>query len=743
MRKITDILQKIKKTVVGEANFWLLAELAAVILIITVAVNYVFNYVGNSIISDRSVPSWEYIYTNDKQPPTDNSAEWSTANSFTPMSKEKTGKYLHMRGSIGGAAAERRLIINADYAPMQIALNGEAVYNNHYGESEYVGNRYNAVVLPAADSETEIEISVCLPFSAEITTEITGGAENPGFTVNGGLVFAFIMLALGIAALFAAAFLPLFKRKRAIGFGLAGLTLIYGVAALLQALTGATYFINFPQFYNISAASEIIPIIIFTVVAASVLEIRDKKIILFSVLGTAAAAATFFIPNVFITRIGILSAAVLLSVGTAVCAYRCAGLLSRRIQYSGGFFIMLTFLSGLNALCGVMQLTLRYRSNFTHCRIIGELVFLGFISFILSAKAFARDSADTARLKTETYDKCVGETADIMADIISRRDKLSVCKAAADGVIKLCSEIFTENAAQNIAFEVSVKENGSYRQIYNSLPGGVNYEIIEKRCAESGRLCVFADAYFDFVFTENGNPAVFFHFENLSNGLSHFFTSIMDTVYTCTEVALSRFSQYEDTEKTKIEAFTQLAADTETAAGNNPDHIECVAYYTRVIMEKMGYPEQTVNTVSAAAMLHDIGKTAIPPEITNKTGLLSESEREIIKKHTEYGRQLLSVFDGGFMRCAAEIAAEHHERWDGRGYNGIAGENINEYARIAAVADTIDALTTKRSYKEAWQLENAVDYIDSNSGIIYDPKAVSAMHECLDEIKAKVAEKNK
>ena len=88
MRKITDILQKIKKTVVGEANFWLLAELAAVILIITVAVNYVFNYVGNSIISDRSVPSWEYIYTNGKQPPTDNSAEWSTANSFTPMSKE-------------------------------------------------------------------------------------------------------------------------------------------------------------------------------------------------------------------------------------------------------------------------------------------------------------------------------------------------------------------------------------------------------------------------------------------------------------------------------------------------------------------------------------------------------------------------------------------------------------------------------------------------------------------------------
>lgn len=743
MRKITDILQKIKKTVVGEANFWLLAELAAVILIITVAVNYVFNYVGNSIISDRSVPSWEYIYTNGKQPPTDNSAEWSTANSFTPMSKEKTGKFLHMRGSIGGAAAERRLIINADYAPMQIAINGEAVYNNHYGESEYVGNRYNAVVLPAADSETEIEISVCLPFSAEITTEITGGAENPGFTVNGGLVFAFIMLALGIAALFAAAFLPLFKRKRAIGFGLAGLTLIYGVAALLQALTGATYFINFPQFYNISAAAEIIPIIIFTVVAASVLEIRDKKIILFSVLGTAAAAATFFIPNVFITRIGILSATVLLSVGTAVCAYRCAGLLSRRIQYSGGFFIMLTFLSGLNALCGVMQLTLRYRSNFTHCRIIGELIYLCFIGFVLTAKAFSGANSDAVELKTALYDKCVKKTAELMEKILSRSDKAAACKTAADGVAELYRGIFDEGGEDSVSFSVSVKENGSYRQIYSDLSGEIDYAAIERRCAESGKFCNFSAAYFDFAFTEKGEICVIFHFENLKYGLSAFFTSIMATVYSCTAVALARLSPYENAAETEISVFTSLAGDTEAASGNNSDHLECVAYYTRVIMEKMGYPEQTVNTVSAAAMLHDIGKTAIPPEITNKTALLSENEREIIKKHTEYGRQLLSVFDGGFMRCAAEIAAEHHERWDGRGYNGIAGENINEYARIAAVADTIDALTTKRSYKEAWQLENAVDYIDSNSGIIYDPKAVSAMHECLDEIKAKVAEKNK
>ena len=111
MRKVTYFLQKIKKTAAGGANFWLLAEFAAVLLVVTVAVTYVFNHVEASVISGKSVPAWEYIYTNSKQPPTDNRAEWSAANAFTPMSREKSGKYMHIRFSLDGAAIERKLII--------------------------------------------------------------------------------------------------------------------------------------------------------------------------------------------------------------------------------------------------------------------------------------------------------------------------------------------------------------------------------------------------------------------------------------------------------------------------------------------------------------------------------------------------------------------------------------------------------------------------------------------------------
>lgn len=136
-------------------------------------------------------------------------------------------------------------------------------------------------------------------------------------------------------------------------------------------------------------------------------------------------------------------------------------------------------------------------------------------------------------------------------------------------------------------------------------------------------------------------------------------------------------------------------------------------------MEAMGCPYDIRLTAAKASMLHDIGKIAIPSEITNKTGLLSEGEREIMKKHTEYGQLLLSVFDSDFMNLAAVIANEHHERYDGKGYNGLEGDRINEYARIVTVADALDALTAKHSYKEAWPFEQVTAYIDSNLGTLY------------------------
>jgi putative two-component system response regulator len=144
--------------------------------------------------------------------------------------------------------------------------------------------------------------------------------------------------------------------------------------------------------------------------------------------------------------------------------------------------------------------------------------------------------------------------------------------------------------------------------------------------------------------------------------------------------------------------------------------------------------------VSNAAALHDIGKIAIPSEIISKYGLLSNKERSIMNKHTEYGKEILASIDTEFMKIAADIALDHHEHYDGSGNNNKSGAEISTYARIVTVADVFDALTTKRSYKEAWSIDDAVNAIDQDSGKIFDPKVVEAFKNVVGSLKEDISE---
>lgn len=737
MGKITEILKKLKAAFTKQADLLLLLELAAVMLVATMAANYIFNYSSEVLSSSNSVKSWEYIYTN--SPTVQSGVEWEIANSITPLSKEKTGEYLHLRGNIDGDTAEQTIIIKTDYAPLKISVNGETVYNNHYGERKYVGNVYNAVTLPASNGKTAVEISVWLPFSAEIETYITKGTANTVFSIGGGLVFSGILLLLGIVAFFAATVLHFLKKKSSRIFAISGLITVYGASAAVSAISRGSYLFNFSEFYNISIALEFFVITIFILTVTAILKIKDKRIILCLSLSIVPTALTLLAPNVLILKIASLIAVVLSVITVAVLIKICMGLLNRRIQFAKSAFLMLVFLAMFDLIGGIMQVTLRYRTSFAFCRLIGEFIFLCYIIFVLAAKMLSNHSQKEILFKTDSYNDCVTKVTSLMSDLLSLNSENEICNVAAEGICDICCDINTEINAP--AYTVLIKENSEYTEVCRrSLEGRINCALIESRCADAQNNCIFTETYVDLAFLKNSSFYIIFHFESLKNALSPFFKSIITTIYSGIEVALACLSGG-DSEQTEIDIFTELAYKTETASGNNPEHIENVARYTDILMETMGYPYDIRVAVKKAAMLHDIGKIAIPSEITNKTALLSESEREIIKKHTEYGHLLLSVFDSECMKLAAIITNEHHERYDGNGYNGIEGEDINEYARIVTVADVLDALTVKRSYKEAWPLEQVIEYIDSNSGTLYDPKVVAAMHECIDKIRQIVTEK--
>lgn len=186
--------------------------------------------------------------------------------------------------------------------------------------------------------------------------------------------------------------------------------------------------------------------------------------------------------------------------------------------------------------------------------------------------------------------------------------------------------------------------------------------------------------------------------------------------------------------------ITFMAEVVENRDDNTGGHIRRTAAYVEQIAKELkrqgAYPEilsdRYMKDMIVAAPLHDIGKIHIPDAVLNKPGRLSDDEFAIMKTHTTAGEELLKrareeLGESGYLNTAVEMAAYHHEWWNGRGYPyGISGEEIPLCARIMAVADVFDALTSKRCYKDAMPVEKAYAIIREESGTHFDPAVAEA-----------------
>ena len=156
--------------------------------------------------------------------------------------------------------------------------------------------------------------------------------------------------------------------------------------------------------------------------------------------------------------------------------------------------------------------------------------------------------------------------------------------------------------------------------------------------------------------------------------------------------------------------------------------------------------EQYIEDLEISAPLHDIGKIKISDTILNKPGRLTEDEFETMKTHAGEGRRILkkatdSLGEFSYLMISMDMSGYHHERWDGTGYpEQLKGEEIPLSARIMAVADVFDALISKRSYKEAFAFEEAVDIIEEEKGTHFDPIVVEAFMHALEEVRTAVGE---
>ena len=194
---------------------------------------------------------------------------------------------------------------------------------------------------------------------------------------------------------------------------------------------------------------------------------------------------------------------------------------------------------------------------------------------------------------------------------------------------------------------------------------------------------------------------------------------------------VKNYNELYEEQEVMVSSLSELV---ETQSHETGQHVKRVAAYTEILCRAMGLSEEETWKISVANMMHDVGKICVPREILHKPGKLTEEEFSEIKKHVDYGYKLLENSPGEIMQIASSIAQQHHERFDGKGYQKkLEGEQINIYARCVAVADVFDALVSKRCYKNSWTPEQAREEILSQAGRQFDPQITKLFDEHFDE----------
>ncbi|PID77292.1 MAG: two-component system response regulator [Deltaproteobacteria bacterium] len=190
-----------------------------------------------------------------------------------------------------------------------------------------------------------------------------------------------------------------------------------------------------------------------------------------------------------------------------------------------------------------------------------------------------------------------------------------------------------------------------------------------------------------------------------------------------------------DLREAQLEIVLSLGRVSKYRDSDTGNHLLRMSKITELMARSLGFSDHKCELFLYASPMHDVGKVAIPDAVLLKKGALDEDEWKIMRSHTWLGAEILGSYDSDIMRLASEMALYHHEKWDGTGYpHGLSGENIPVSARIVALSDVFDALTSKRPYKEAWPVEDAVEFLKAQSGRHFDPALLKIFLDNLPDV---------
>lgn len=276
---------------------------------------------------------------------------------------------------------------------------------------------------------------------------------------------------------------------------------------------------------------------------------------------------------------------------------------------------------------------------------------------------------------------------------------------------------------------LTLAATGSYVNLYSECVLEKLPELVAQRCQQvlsSRETTNFGDAFVLFSHDEQGLDSLLY--VNLNKHLTELDLQLLEIYMQNISLTFENLNLMLDVRETSKELVYNLANAVEARSKETGAHVQRVSLISEKLAQLYGLNELEVGLIKYGSPLHDVGKVAIPDSILHKPGKLDAQEWEIMKKHVDYGVEILSKSKRRLFGTAREIAATHHEKWDGSGYpKGLAGENIPISGRIVALADVFDALGSKRSYKEPWPDEQIRQELVSQKGKHFDPRLVDIL----------------
>lgn len=704
---------------------WLGIILFAVVAILSFMLIYV-----SQLSDDTETIVWNYAFVRNVGESVDEDS-WIKTESYAEL-PEPNGAYIYLTHIFEESDTDRILYILTDHTPMQVYMDREVIYDNHFDSEEYVGNRYNAIVIPAGQSRL-IDIYMTQPFSGEFSSYIEDASQdgNPAYSFVPLLWPGAALTAIGLIAFIVSLFFVLKDRKYKRFVAVPLVAVILGGKIFIEQLDICTYMLNESFWYNLRSAMPFFALCVMLFNLILIIGASKKTVACLSVYAVLSLLMLTVKSAAFV-KWGCIA---LYAMGLVIIFILCFELSKKsiqRVQYAMACFSIAVF-----TLCAFASVAVIDIFSFTDAVAILDifvlivyLIFLYFVHF-RSITDPNEDYSDISRCCDQWVKAFPSHVERIYSANSMSEFAVTAIEEMCDIVDRAAREL-SDSSYELVKACVALHTDGGFKELYNrGLNEKCDFDKIVEYYSHTGKKIFVCESYFDFIFCCNGQAHVIFHFENILPQVSEFISGIGYIEYAVMDVSINRFFSDMNEEQTfacQQTAFSEAASFETYEKTSASEHISNVVFFTKILCDELGLDVEESNIVSSASALHDIGKFAIPQELIQKSGNLCKEERDMIDKHAQYGYELLSSLPGKYMNVAAYIALLHHSYYSDPVPDGI-DEKYILYARIVSVADVYDALTSKRNYKDAWDFDRAYVYLNELSGKKFDPIVIQAFNK--------------